>query len=94
MNKEIITWFRRKPFQSPFSDVRCCICTYTTISFDIAMHSRTTDRGDRSHPPLVPKIPIQAVHSLIPRLTTTINDIDAFKALLASGNQDGSLPNW
>jgi hypothetical protein len=50
--------------------------------------------ADKYHPPLPPRIPLQAVQSLIPRLTTTINDIDAFKALIASGNQDGSMPNW
>lgn len=48
----------------------------------------------QSHPALPPSIPRKEVQGLIPRLTTAINDIDAFKAQLAAGAQDGSLPNW
>ncbi|WVR08663.1 hypothetical protein IAU60_005721 [Kwoniella sp. DSM 27419] len=46
------------------------------------------------HPPLAPQIPLSAINTLIPRLTTTINDIDSLKALIAAGNADGSLPSW
>ncbi|WWD20759.1 hypothetical protein CI109_105236 [Kwoniella shandongensis] len=46
------------------------------------------------HPPLAPSIPLSAINTLIPRLTTTINDIDSLKDLLGSGAQDGSLPSW
>ncbi|OCF34499.1 hypothetical protein I316_04014 [Kwoniella heveanensis BCC8398] len=46
------------------------------------------------HPPLPPHIPLSSINSLIPRLTTTINDIDSLKALIAAGNADGTLPSW
>lgn len=46
------------------------------------------------HAPTPPKIPMSHVQSLVPRLTTTINDIDSFRDLLAQGGQDGSMPNW
>ncbi|WVQ95570.1 hypothetical protein IAU59_002667 [Kwoniella sp. CBS 9459] len=46
------------------------------------------------HPPLPPHIPLSSINSLIPRLTTTINDIDSLKALIAAGNTDGTLPSW
>ncbi|CAD6572377.1 MAG: hypothetical protein TREMPRED_000512 [Tremellales sp. Tagirdzhanova-0007] len=59
------------------------------------MQPRHPPPSDQStHPALLPQIPLQAINSLIPRLTTTINDIDAFKSLLAAGNADGSMPNW
>ena len=58
------------------------------------MQPRPPPAHARYHPPVPPHIPLRAIHSLVPRLTATINDIDAFKALLASGNADGSLPNW
>ena len=59
------------------------------------MQSRHPPTADHSaHPAVSPQIPLQAINSLIPRLTTTINDIDAFKNLLAAGNADGSMPNW
>jgi hypothetical protein len=45
-------------------------------------------------PPIPPRIPQSHVQSLIPRLTTTINDIDSFKTLLAQGSHDGTMPNW
>ncbi|KAK4689244.1 hypothetical protein P7C73_g858, partial [Tremellales sp. Uapishka_1] len=57
------------------------------------MQSRPHSSG-LSFPPTPPHIPTQAIQSLIPRLTTTINDIDQFKNLLASGANDGTLPNW
>lgn len=41
-----------------------------------------------------PNIPLREINALIPRITSAINDIDAFKALLASGHADGTLPNW
>lgn len=47
-----------------------------------------------AHPPTVPAIPQQHIQNLIPRLTTTINDIDSLKALLAHGAQDGTMPEW
>ncbi|KAL7420870.1 hypothetical protein Q5752_004824 [Cryptotrichosporon argae] len=47
-----------------------------------------------SKPPTAPQIPLQAVQSLIPRLSTTINDIDALRAQLAAGHADGSMPSW
>ena len=45
-------------------------------------------------PPVPPRIPQTNIQSLIPRLTTTINDIDSFRALLANGSHDGTMPNW
>ncbi|WVQ70791.1 hypothetical protein IAR50_000313 [Cryptococcus sp. DSM 104548] len=45
-------------------------------------------------PPLPPAVPLPAINSLLPRLTTTINDIDALRALLANGAHDSSLPSW
>lgn len=39
-------------------------------------------------------IPLREINALIPRLTSAINDIDTFKALLVNGHADGSLPNW
>jgi hypothetical protein len=45
-------------------------------------------------PPIAPRIPQTNVQSLIPRLTTTINDIDSFRSLLAQGSHDGTMPNW
>lgn len=39
-------------------------------------------------------IPLREINSLIPRITSAINDIDTFKALLVNGHPDGSLPNW
>ncbi|RXK41946.1 hypothetical protein M231_00667 [Tremella mesenterica] len=45
-------------------------------------------------PPLQPQIPIQILQSLIPRLTSTINDIDSFRSLLEHGAQDNTMPNW
>ncbi|KAL1412656.1 hypothetical protein Q8F55_000403 [Vanrija albida] len=50
--------------------------------------------GDRYVPPTAPHVPIHAVQSLIPRLATTINDIDGLKAQLAAGNADMSMPSW
>ncbi|ORY31244.1 hypothetical protein BCR39DRAFT_587576 [Naematelia encephala] len=44
--------------------------------------------------PVPPRIPLQTVQTLIPRLTTTINDIDAFQRVLVETGVDGSLPNW
>jgi hypothetical protein len=58
------------------------------------MQPRPLPSGDRYHPPTAPQIPISAIQSLIPRLTTTINDIDAFKNSLGQGAADGSMPNW
>ncbi|WVQ63386.1 uncharacterized protein L199_001539 [Kwoniella botswanensis] len=46
------------------------------------------------HPPLPPSIPLSAINTLIPRLTTTINDIDSLRNLIASGFNDGTLPTW
>ncbi|WWC98479.1 hypothetical protein V866_005370 [Kwoniella sp. B9012] len=46
------------------------------------------------HPPLPPSIPLSAINTLIPRLTTTINDIDSLRNLIASGYNDGTLPTW
>lgn len=46
------------------------------------------------HAPTPPRIPQNHVQSLIPRLTTTINDIDSFRALLAQGAGDGTMPDW
>lgn len=68
----------------------------------IFLFSQTTSRSnnmpapltDSSHPPIPPRIPLEAINSLIPRLTTTINDIDSFKSLLAAGDADGSMPDW
>lgn len=68
----------------------------------IFLFSQTTSRSNNmpaplthsSHPPIPPRIPLEAINSLIPRLTTTINDIDSFKSLLAAGDADGSMPDW
>ncbi|WVW80774.1 hypothetical protein I302_102760 [Kwoniella bestiolae CBS 10118] len=46
------------------------------------------------HPPLPPSIPLSAINTLIPRLTTTINDIDSLRNLIGSGYNDGTLPSW
>ncbi|TYJ55219.1 hypothetical protein B9479_004049 [Cryptococcus floricola] len=46
------------------------------------------------HAPLPPALPLPALAALLPRLTTTINDIDALRALLANGAHDASLPSW
>lgn len=59
-----------------------------------AMQVRPPLGGDRYVPPTAPHIPSSAIQSLIPRLTTTINDIDAFKNLLGQGAANGSMPNW
>ena len=60
-----------------------------------ANRQRPGNLGDQAyHVPTVPKIPLNHIQSLIPRLTTTINDIDSFRALLVQGAQDGSMPNW
>jgi hypothetical protein len=50
--------------------------------------------GERYIPPTAPGIPVQAMQNLIPRLATTINDIDGLKNQIAAGNMDGSMPNW
>ncbi|WWC92372.1 uncharacterized protein L201_007329 [Kwoniella dendrophila CBS 6074] len=45
-------------------------------------------------PPLAPSIPSSSINTLIPRLTTTINDIDSLRNLIGSGYNDGTLPSW
>lgn len=50
--------------------------------------------AERYIPPTPPAVPINAVQSLIPRLSTAINDIDSLKAQIAAGNADGSMPSW
>ncbi|WRT70760.1 uncharacterized protein IL334_007759 [Kwoniella shivajii] len=46
------------------------------------------------HAPLPPSIPLSSINTLIPRLTTTINDIDHLRNLIGAGYVDGSLPSW
>ncbi|KAK6906533.1 hypothetical protein I204_00662 [Kwoniella mangroviensis CBS 8886] len=62
------------------------------------MQARPTASGPgpstEYHPPLAPSIPLSAINTLIPRLTTTINDIDSLRNLIASGYNDGTLPTW
>ena len=58
------------------------------------MQARPPLHSNNPHPPLAPRIPLQAVQSLIPRLKAAINDVDQFQQLVASGGQNGTLPNW
>ncbi|WWC65241.1 uncharacterized protein I303_107858 [Kwoniella dejecticola CBS 10117] len=46
------------------------------------------------HPSLPPSIPLSSINTLIPRLTTTINDIDHLRNLIGAGYADGTLPSW
>ncbi|KJE04002.1 hypothetical protein I311_02133 [Cryptococcus gattii NT-10] len=46
------------------------------------------------HPPQPPSIPLPTINTLIPRLTTTINDIDSLKTLVANGAHNGTIPSW
>ncbi|WOO82067.1 uncharacterized protein LOC62_04G005569 [Vanrija pseudolonga] len=57
-------------------------------------HQPPRPPADRYVAPTAPHVPIHAVQSLIPRLATTINDIDGLKAQLAAGNADRSMPSW
>ncbi|WWC72637.1 uncharacterized protein I206_106601 [Kwoniella pini CBS 10737] len=46
------------------------------------------------HPPIQTSIPLSSINTLIPRLTTTINDIDNLRNLIGSGYTEGTLPSW
>ncbi|OXG78370.1 hypothetical protein C345_01897 [Cryptococcus neoformans A2-102-5] len=46
------------------------------------------------HPPQPPSIPLPTINTLIPRLTTTINDIDSLKTLVANGAHNSTIPSW
>ncbi|WVQ85965.1 hypothetical protein IAT38_008133 [Cryptococcus sp. DSM 104549] len=58
------------------------------------MQQQHRQSGPSYHPPADPNIPVASINTLIPRLTSTINDIDSLKALLGNGAQDGTLPSW
>lgn len=61
----------------------------------IQQQQRSTNQSETGyHAPTPPRIPLNHIQSLVPRLTTTINDIDSFRSLLVQGAQDGSMPNW